>query len=617
MAVEQDICNTALENTKLKGDTNMGDTRQRLFVDMDGTLAEFKQIDELEKLYEEDYFRNLEPHKNVVEAIKNIIREYPEIEVNILSAVLMDSQYALQEKNEWLDQYLPEITQDHRVFVPCGSDKKDGIPGGVRSNDFLLDDYTKNLNDWAQSARGIKLLNSINHTRGTWEGDRIRFDRSPERLAASIVAVMQGKERVCDLRDRIDTTTREADILDATLINEIEKDKLVVVDIETTGLNRLEDEILQLSIMDGNGKVLFNEHIKPVHKTSWPDAEIINGISPDMVANKKTLIEHEPEIEKILNEAKLVVGYNSNYFDLPFIEAKGIRIPEHIQTYDVMNHFTPVYGEWDERRGDYRFQKLCVCADYFGYENTAGGKFHDSLEDVKATLFCMDKLMSVEVALLYTENERKLKPTVVEAMKNAGYFYDEMESYDGYLRFDGAGHHMVFESFKEAADWLEDVVFDEPDISDRVEGAMHPSAGKEEKEDKSMATQNNREFTIYQIKKGLKDWQYYAFEPLDRLKGHNRKVEFDNYSKIYTGTLAENESLEDVYARFNVNRPDDFMGHSLSVSDIIVIKDNGQEKAYYCDTWGFAGVPEFLARETPKEWKPAEEKREPSEDLER
>ena len=333
----------------------------------------------------------------------------------------------------------------------------------------------------------------------------------------------------------------------------------------------------------------------------------------------KTLIEHEPEIEKILNNAKLIVGYNSNYFDLPFIEAKGIRIPEHIQTYDVMNHFSPVYGQWDERRGDYRFQKLHVCANYFGYENTAGGKFHDSLEDVKATLFCMDKLMSVEVALLYAESEEKLKPTVTEAMEKAGYYYNEVESYDGYLKFDGPGNHMIFESFKEASDWLEGVVFDDPDISDGVENVMHPSVGKE-KEDKSMTTQNNREFTIYQIKKGLKDWQYYAFEPLDRLRDHNRKVEFDNYSKIYGGKLAENESLEDIYVRFNVNRPEDFTGHSLSVSDIVVIKDNGQEKAYYCDSWGFAEVPEFLSKEPPKEWKPAEEKgenRHPGDELER
>lgn len=126
--------------------------KQRLFVDMDGTLAVFKPVDELETLYEEGYFKRLAPQRNVVEAVRKIIMEHPEIEVNILSAYLTDSEYALKEKNEWLDRYLPEINQDHRIFVACGADKKEGIRDGIRKTDFLLDDYTKNLNEWQPPA---------------------------------------------------------------------------------------------------------------------------------------------------------------------------------------------------------------------------------------------------------------------------------------------------------------------------------------------------------------------------------------------------------------------------------------------------------------------------------
>lgn len=172
--------------------------KKRLFVDMDGTLAVFTPLDTLEKLYEKGYFLNQAPHQNVVEAVRDIIVNHPEIEVNILSAYLTDSPYALEEKNEWLDHYLPEIDQAHRVFVPCGSDKKEGIKGGVRETDFLLDDYTKNLVDWEPPGRGIKLLNAINHTKGTWEHDRIRFDREPESLADGVVAVMRGERQIFD-----------------------------------------------------------------------------------------------------------------------------------------------------------------------------------------------------------------------------------------------------------------------------------------------------------------------------------------------------------------------------------------------------------------------------------
>ncbi len=171
---------------------------QRLFVDMDGTLAVFKPVDEMETLYEEGYFKTLEPQRNVVEAVRQIIKNHPEIEVNILSAYLTDSSYALKEKNEWLDRYLPEIDREHRIFMPCGTDKKEAIKDGIRSNDFLLDDYTKNLNEWQPPARGIKLLNSINHTRGSWPHDRIRYDRNPAELAQGIVTVMRNENRIFD-----------------------------------------------------------------------------------------------------------------------------------------------------------------------------------------------------------------------------------------------------------------------------------------------------------------------------------------------------------------------------------------------------------------------------------
>lgn len=172
--------------------------RQRLFIDMDGTLAVFTPVDELEKLYEQGYFLNQLPHKNVVAAVRNIITNYPDIEVNILSAYLTDSAHALKEKNEWLDRYLPEIDQKHRVFVPCGRDKKEAVRGGLRDNDFLLDDYTHNLNNWQPPARGIKLLNAINHTRGSWAHDRIRYDRSPEDLSKGIVSIMRNEARIFD-----------------------------------------------------------------------------------------------------------------------------------------------------------------------------------------------------------------------------------------------------------------------------------------------------------------------------------------------------------------------------------------------------------------------------------
>ena len=66
--------------------------------------------------------------------------------------------------------------------------------GGIRSND----DYTKNLDAWEPPAKGIKLLNGINHTKGTWLKNRIRMNRKPQELATLIISVMKGKTQIYD-----------------------------------------------------------------------------------------------------------------------------------------------------------------------------------------------------------------------------------------------------------------------------------------------------------------------------------------------------------------------------------------------------------------------------------
>lgn len=173
-------------------------SKKRLFIDMDGTLAEFKVVDTLETLYEKGYFRELKPQENVIDAVKQFARENPEVEIYIMSSVLTDSKYALEEKNQWLDRYLPEIDAAHRIFPPCGEDKKAYIPGAINQDNYLLDDYTKNLAQWEPPCIGIKLLNGINHTHGTWQGAMVSMELAPAELACRIRKTMQlpslGKE---------------------------------------------------------------------------------------------------------------------------------------------------------------------------------------------------------------------------------------------------------------------------------------------------------------------------------------------------------------------------------------------------------------------------------------
>ena len=104
-------------------------------------------------------------------------------------------------------------------------------------------------------------------------------------------------------------------------------------------------------------------------------------------------------------------------------------------------------------------------------------------------------------------------------------------------------------------------------------------------------------FSIYQIKSG-DETRDYRFEPYDRLQATGRSVDRANYGLVYTAPLDGKTTLEDIYRTFNIDHPADFKGHSLSVSDVVVLHQGGKDTAHYCDSFGFQQVPEFL-RENP------------------
>ena len=103
-------------------------------------------------------------------------------------------------------------------------------------------------------------------------------------------------------------------------------------------------------------------------------------------------------------------------------------------------------------------------------------------------------------------------------------------------------------------------------------------------------------FSIYQIKggDGTRDFR---FEPYDRLHAAGNVVDKANYELVYSAELTPGTSLEDIYTRFNIDHPKDFKGHSLSVSDVVVLHQNGQDTAHYVDSFGYKDVPEFLQPE--------------------
>lgn len=140
----------------------------------------------------------------------------------------------------------------------------------------------------------------------------------------------------------------------------------------------------------------------------------------------------------------------------------------------------------------------------------------------------------------------------------------------------------------EKEDWMRERSLErDNDIAEEKEAA-ESVMGETVSEKKS-----NDTYQIYQLKSDDELWQYH-FENLESLKDHDLKVEGKNYELKYEGEWTEGMHLDGIYAKFNIDRPEDFIGHSLSVGDIVVLNRDGKETAHFVDSVGFVEVPEFF-----------------------
>lgn len=168
----------------------------------------------------------------------------------------------------------------------------------------------------------------------------------------------------------------------------------IIIDTETTGLDPTKSELLQVAIIDVSGDVLFNRYFRPTSVETWPEAEAVNGITPGMVEDAPPVWKHIREIRDIVSNTDEIVGYNT-WFDLDMLAAEGVdRGNTHV--IDVMKAFATVYGERNTR-GEYRWQKLTIAADYYGYDWSAvPGTAHNALADCYATLHVYKSILAQE-----------------------------------------------------------------------------------------------------------------------------------------------------------------------------------------------------------------------------
>ncbi|QJU18530.1 DUF4316 domain-containing protein [Enterocloster bolteae] len=195
-------------------------------------------------------------------------------------------------------------------------------------------------------------------------------------------------------------------------------------------------------------------------------------------------------------------------------------------------------------------------------------------------------------------------------MQEYGYFYDGMlpVTRERALELDAAGLtvYVLHE------DNTESMVFDPQEIMDHGglfgvdreewekspqfhEKVMERQEHQQERE-QAFLSQNRDCFAIYQVSRD--DPQNVRFMNLDWLKSHDISIDRSNYDLIYTAPLRESgtvpEQLEKLYEQFNLQKPADFHSPSMSVSDIVAIKQDGKVSCHYCDSVGFTQIPGFL-----------------------
>ena len=195
-------------------------------------------------------------------------------------------------------------------------------------------------------------------------------------------------------------------------------------------------------------------------------------------------------------------------------------------------------------------------------------------------------------------------------MQKYGYSYDGMlpVTRERALELDAAGLtvYVLHE------DNTESMVFDPQEIMDHGglfgvdreewekspqfhEKVMERQEHQQERE-QAFLSQNRDCFAIYQVSRD--DPQNVRFMNLDWLKSHDISIDRSNYDLIYTAPLRESgtvpEQLEKLYQQFNLEKPVDFHSPSMSVSDIVAIKQDGKVSCHYCDSVGFTQIPGFL-----------------------
>lgn len=371
--------------------------------------------------------------------------------------------------------------------------------------------------------------------------------QTAENSLGYIATWSKGKE-LAELRASLETINKTSSVLISgidTHFAEIIKERGMDIATETPALQQALD-IAKNEITEGSSNIEVEGHIGTWYVI---DTEVIDG-------TKYFLLEHEEHGDIapcviIDSDANLVLEDVWNGFD---------DLKEHFDSIEPMadTEKAPMPEPPVEEHSHPMPDPDVSIADRNAY-----GYLSDELlplsKERAAELFEQD----LTVYLLYEDNTESM-----------AFDREDIDNHSGLFGI-------------EKADWLALQEYEEMKGTDKLSPDMSEQLFLEHSKDA---------FAIYQLKDGdeLRD---YRFEGLDWLKSCDLLVERDNYNFVYTEPFtqyaSQRDRLEEIWERFNNDHPADFKGHSLSVSDIVAIKQNGVVTYHYCDSYDFKELPQF------------------------
>lgn len=215
--------------------------------------------------------------------------------------------------------------------------------------------------------------------------------------------------------------------------------KEIVLDTETTGVDREADEVLTLSMIDGDGNVLWDKLYKPERTAEWPEASAVNGIFPKDVEDCPAMRDDVADIKAILQSAERVIVYNAG-FDLPMLDNAGIHVMPWQEVSDTMLEFADYYGEDDARHpGQKRWKRLGFAAGFLGFD-WGEGHAHASVDDCRATLFVQHELDEArENGQIGRESVGNVLAAAEDFFSSRLLGFDEIEPFQTVFRLNDGG----------------------------------------------------------------------------------------------------------------------------------------------------------------------------------